>query len=1117
MEHSIPVLPIPYLDPGMRAPQVQVPAGSTIDEIVKVALPGALPSDLDCIRVIIGNENGTQIVSREYWRSVRPKLGTHVIVRVVPGKNSLRSVLQVVVAVAAVAVATAFSGPIGGSVIAGKIFGSVLALGVSVIGNLAINALIPPQISDAAVSGSGSSQSSEVLSTVSQAPGSGKGAYSISGWKNSASPNGLIPFPMGELRVAPPFAAPSFSEIVGDDLYIRSFFAVGYGELEILDHRIGETSIAEFDDVEIEVKYGTGADTSMSLFPYQVIEENHGVELRYEPARDDYGQYTGSPVFTPVTRLTSDGVNHITVILGFPQGLVEYDENGNEQLVTVDVRVVVVDGSSTIVSNITHQISGSRRDGFYRSVSVDLPSTDVYKVEVGRLSQNADSSRVADVVQLVAIQGRRPEYPINFGSPLAMVGVRVKASRQLNSSLDNYNCKVRRRCYDYDSGSDTWVYRTTSNPASLFRLVLQHDANPNPVPDSEIDLEKLAEWHVYCDQKGLRYNRNHGFRASVEDVLGSVAAAGRASPRHDGLKYTVVIDKPQSLVIDHLDDQNARQFNWERAYLEIPDGFRVPFLDEENDYKPAERIVPWPGFTGTVRKAEELQLPGVTSAGSVWIEARRRQFETIYRPDTFTCTQDGAARVATRGDRVAASFNGLAQTLQSYRVIWVEDSVIQIDGEVTMQAGTAYSIRYFAIPESGTPFSVLEDVTTIEGASSVLRITSPEIPPVVGTIVHFGITGQVSEDLIVRNVESGQDMTSIVKCVALAPEIDQLTDLEVPPAWDGSVGESAPQSTLAPSAPVVTLLKTLPDFTGFQVILRPGSGSSTGVLEYEIDHKLVAAGSYTTVVVLASESGVSVGGYSGGESLNIRFRAKGVNGVYSAYSNILTFTLDSANTPPPAVDGASGVGGLGRAALSMTSPGSDLFAMFEVYRGSTATFASMAKIQSIPSQASTTVAYVDGDASIVSQITNGEFAVDTDWTKGTGWSIGAGAASKSSGSASSLSQAQTFSTGETYRFGLTVSSRTAGSVKVRLSGGSDVDGSDINTNDSHFGLLIAVSGNDTVELVADADFDGTIDSFVMFAETPQCAPQGVTYYGITAANSNGDESSALVIGPYNII
>ena len=105
--------------------------------------------------------------------------------------------------------------------------------------------------------------------------------------------------------------------------------------------------------------------------------------------------------------------------------------------------------------------------------------------------------------------------------------------------------------------------------------------------------------------------------------------------------------------------------------------------------------------------------------------------------------------------------------------------------------------------------------------------------------------------------------------------------------------------------------------------------------------------------------------------------------------------------------------------------------------------------------------------------TNGEFADDTDWTKGAGWTISAGIASKAAGSASDLEQNQAVTDGISYQVKFTVIGRTAGTIFARLAGTS---GTSRSTNAAFVETIKAGSGSEPkLEFVADASFDGDID------------------------------------------
>tara|TARA_R110000868_G_scaffold290945_1_gene551150 strand:+ start:3839 stop:5575 length:1737 start_codon:yes stop_codon:yes gene_type:complete len=109
------------------------------------------------------------------------------------------------------------------------------------------------------------------------------------------------------------------------------------------------------------------------------------------------------------------------------------------------------------------------------------------------------------------------------------------------------------------------------------------------------------------------------------------------------------------------------------------------------------------------------------------------------------------------------------------------------------------------------------------------------------------------------------------------------------------------------------------------------------------------------------------------------------------------------------------------------------------------------------------------------QVTNGGFGADSDWTKGTGWTIGSGVATKTAGSASLLSQAQTMTAGRYYIVTYTIT-RTAGSITPQFAGGSTVSGTARSTSGTFTDIMTVVSGNNTLQLSADASFAGTVDN-----------------------------------------
>ena len=154
------------------------------------------------------------------------------------------------------------------------------------------------------------------------------------------------------------------------------------------------------------------------------------------------------------------------------------------------------------------------------------------------------------------------------------------------------------------------------------------------------------------------------------------------------------------------------------------------------------------------------------------------------------------------------------------------------------------------------------------------------------------------------------------------------------------------------------------------------------------------------------------------------------------------------------------------------------------------------------------VVYADGDVTRIDQVVAGDMSDAGSWTAGGGWAIAGGEATHSAGVASTLSQPQSLTAGKTYRGAITVSGRTAGSVTVQLTGGTTVATGTIEENGLALFSLDAVTGNDTLEIVATADFDGAVTEIVLYPETAACAPQGTHAYRFAAVNSE-DVTSAI--------
>lgn len=1104
----IPVLAAPMIDPAAGRVDMFMTVGSTIAEIVKAALPDLQPADMRYCRVALVSERGSIIVPHEHWRSVRPREGVRVVIRLVPGKNALKSILQIVVAIAAVALGQFWGAGLAGTFgLGAQAWSGIIGLGISVIGNLLINALIPPP-------------KQETLEAENR--------YTITGWRNRLEPDGAVPLVLGTVRYAPPFGAYTYTEIVGDWQYLVCMFCFGYGPLKLSGFRIGDTDIAEYDEVEMEVREGRPGDAPLSLFPRQIVEESIGAELLKPLPRDDLGEVIkdGAANEEPVVRTTGGDASGASVILAWPAGLLRYNDEGQARAHVVRVRIEQrpIDADDWQQVSVI-EVNARKLEAFYRQHTWDFPTRGRWQVRCVMETPETTDTKIQQRTTWAALQTIRPEYPLNFPEPLALVSVRVKATHQLNGQLDNFNALVSRPCLDYEHTTGQWIDRATSNPASLYRYVLQSPANPKAVSDSTLDLDALADWHDFCRLKGLNYDRAIEDKSTtMRDLLTEIAAAGRASPRHDGLKWSVTIDRPDKMLVDHISPRNSYDFRGSRSYVEPPDGFRAQFLDATNDFKAAERIVPWPGKEGAeMRLVEALDMPGKVWPDEIYREARRRMYEAMHRPDVYTVSQDGPIRVATRGDLVHLSSDVINRVQVAARIKSVSGRLIEIDDTVTMEAGKSYAIRFrTGLSEEDTiGVSVVRTVVTVAGERSSFVVNGEGDMPLAGELLHFGEASTVDYALVVTDVEAGEDFSSHLRLIDAAPVIDQLVDAEDIPAWSGRSGTEIDQSGLFPPAPRFTSIRSGISGTGeaarIDYLIEPGSGA-VGSASFEIDHRQIGTTVWNTITIPAANGGGSLTAYPNGTGVHMRARAFSSAGTPGPYTAVTAFVVgaDDAALPGGLPEDDIAIGALlGGAVVQFLTGDDTAVTRVQLYRSTSSSLnRDTDTVGLIAVEPSRSYSVPLGDTTRQNLLTNGGFDSTGTWTLGTGWAIGSGKATKTAGTASAITQPLAATSGSYYRIGFMLSDVAAGNITPRLTGGTTVNGLARTANGMFSDRVQAASGNVTFGLDASATFAGALDDVFAYLETATCLAQGVHYFWLEPQNTDG--VAGPISGPFTV-
>lgn len=410
-----------------------------------------------------------------------------------------------------------------------------------------------------------------------------------------------------------------------------------------------------------------------------------------------------------------------------------------------------------------------------------ISDTPVYfDVGVRRVTKDSTSSSITDTFSWATLRSVNYRSPIGKTKPIDLISIRVKATGELSGTIDQLNFDAISVCKDWDYETQTWIDRATNNPASLFRFVLQHQANAKPKPDSAIDLVNLQDWHDFCRLKGLAYNRYIDYRTSVSAMLKEIAAAGLASvDRTDG-KWGVIIERPRETLTQLFTPRNSWGFKASRAFPEMPHGWRVTFNNQEAEYQADEIIVYADGYDeSNANLFEGIEFSGVTDPAQIIKLGRQLYADALLCREEYSFEADFEHLVCSRGTRIRCAHPVTMWGLSQGRVKAsdAETQTVEVDEPCPMQAGKSYSIRWR--DDSGNQH--LRSVVAYEGNQTELSLSDSGSLPGKGVVYAFGETGVETVDLIVKQVvDRGEHLSARLICKDYVPEVFDAVDKELP-------------------------------------------------------------------------------------------------------------------------------------------------------------------------------------------------------------------------------------------------------------------------------------------------------------------------------------------------
>lgn len=726
--------------------ELRLQAGLSLAEIIE-ACHAAFPfSNLRRLHVSIGGH----AVPADLWSRVRVKPGATVNIVAVPGKDAFRAILGLVVAIGALFLA----GPIAVSLgfAATGTAASLIAGGITLAGTMVINALFPV-----------APQENKVEQT--------KTLYSIGGGQNSAAQYGAIPVVFGRHRISPPYASGAYTELRGNNQYLRQLFCLGYGPMDVSDIRIGETPISRFDDVDIEVIENHLAE-SPTLYTKPVFEETVQILLDRKSGW--------------VTRTTAADVSYISVDISYPSGVIKTkkkDGDDEKYEVIIEAEYRLKGSSGPWLTLGTDRVFAKSRQAMRRTIGKDVP-TGQYDIRLRKATSDYTGSSyyVTETCYWTALRGRRNAAAVNFDQPLTLIALRIRATGELSGTVDRLNCIAEPLIRAWDGS--TWIDGQKSrNPADHFRHVLQGSANARPVPDSLLDLQSLQEWHAYCVANGFTFEYVATEQRSVYEMLTTIAAAGRGAVSLRDGRWGVVWDVEDSPIVQHFTPRNSWRFKSDRDYAALPHGLRVGFVNRDNGYLNDERVVYDDGYSAAnATKFVGIDFPGITDKDLVWKHGRYHIAQLRLQRETYTLSTDFEHLVCTRGDRVRVNHDVIWGNAAG-RVKSVSSSPdrVALDETFTMEAGKTYSMR-FRLSDGST---LVRTIAGVNGDFNTFTLEGEGSLPGADDLVQFGEKGLESVVLRVKSITPQADLTAQLELVDDAPAIMAADKGAIPPFQTG--------------------------------------------------------------------------------------------------------------------------------------------------------------------------------------------------------------------------------------------------------------------------------------------------------------------------------------------
>jgi hypothetical protein len=667
---------------------------------------------------------GDRVVPREWWGRVRVKpgalIGVAASVHGGGGSDVGRTLLMIAVVVAAVYTGGLAAGAMGwagtGAMTLAQTAAYVAAsAAVMTVGMMAVNALMPlPQADLTKLAGE-----------------SGSPNYSLAGGNNRARRYEPLPLVIGTHRMFPDAACASYTLYLnGVDQYLFAAYNFGFGDLEITDLRIGDTSLSDYQ--EVTVAWGDG-------FMPSLIAGNVDTQA-------------GGPLTHAAGALVrTSSVDTFELHFDIQYVMFYAGDGGLESLgatLKFEFRAVgsatwlPFDGSDGTVTwfgttEAAPQVPFESTDGTawlesstrtpWRTTLRKVVPKGQYEVRITKVTDDVTDSRATCDIAISAIRSLQPDEASYAGQRI--LALKIKASGQLNGVVNQLSALVSHRLEGV----------ATSNPGKWFKAFAQgvvvggRRRWGSGLPLSRLDVAALDAWSTWCDTNGLTCNMVVDAAASCATILDRIARCGRGSKTWAPGVLSAVWDAGDLPVSAMFSPVNIRAGTFSVSYPseDLADELEVSYINPDNNWQRDTVRVP-PGATDVQRTAS-VELLGCTSTALAGREANLLYAQNLYRYRSISWETDIEGLTVCKGAVVSLSHD-LTQWGQSGRLVGVDSvTALTLDQPIKLKPSGCW-ISVFRPAGAISYHRVQVGATETESASVTLLDPLPITPAADGSL-----------------------------------------------------------------------------------------------------------------------------------------------------------------------------------------------------------------------------------------------------------------------------------------------------------------------------------------------------------------------------------------------